>query len=261
MHHLKLGSLRLIRRAGLPSLGAALAVAFSACSAPPADTAPDSQAEQEPGARYQPGAEFGIYTPEQHSDYDGHFVVSGSRVHQVGTLGDASPWDHMGDDASNVRPVGGTIEFDVDERANTGTFRAELELPEGTYVVELDRFEQFSPCQDGGIAAFLYEHGNAGCGDGNWPKSLLYVAGWGWGSATLDGEPLHDEYQIHFMVTQGMRDRETLAVRGGAGGTAGAVNPAQVQLDFFIRSPEANEANHPTREVFDHFFAMDVTWR
>ena len=261
MNHLKLGSLRLIRRAGLPSLGAALAVAFSACSAPPADTAPDSQAEQEPGARYQPGAEFGIYTPEQHSDYDGHFVVSGSRVHQVGTLGDASPWDHMGDDASSVRPVGGTIEFDVDERANTGTFRAELELPEGTYVVELDRFEQFSPCQDGGIAAFLYEHGNAGCGDRNWPKSLLYVAGWGWGNATLDGELLHDEYQIHFMVTQGMRDRETLAVLGGAGATAGAVNPAQVQLDFFIRSPEANEANHPTREVFDHFFAMDVTWR
>lgn len=42
---------------------------------------------------------------------------------------------------------------------------------------------------------------------------------------------------------------------------AGAVNPAQVQLDFYIRSPEANEANHPNREVFDHFFAMEVTWR
>ena len=79
--------------------------------------------------------------------------------------------------------------------------------------------------------------------------------------ATLNGEPLHDEYQIHFMVTQGMRDRETLVVRGGAGAEAGAVNPAQMQLDFYIRSPEANEANHPTREVFDHFFAMDVTWR
>jgi hypothetical protein len=42
---------------------------------------------------------------------------------------------------------------------------------------------------------------------------------------------------------------------------AGAVNPALQQLDFYIRSPEENEANHPKREVFDHFFAMEVTWK
>ena len=42
---------------------------------------------------------------------------------------------------------------------------------------------------------------------------------------------------------------------------AGAVNPAAMQLDFYIRSPETNDANHPSREVFDHFFAMEVTWR
>jgi hypothetical protein len=206
---------------------------------------------------------MGIYAPSDHPLYDGRFVLSGGRVYQVGSLGDASPWDHMGDDASNVRPVDGTVEIDVDEIANTGTFRAELELPEGTYVVELERFEEFSPCQDGGIAAWLFEHGDSGCGDSNWPKSLLYVAGWGWGSATLNGAPLHSEYQIHFMVTQGMRDRATLAVRSGERGTdgAGAVNPAAIQLDFYIRSPETNEENHPGREVFDHFFAMEVTWR
>ena len=261
MNDSKLGATRLVSPAVLRTWGTALVVALAACAAPETDGASEAQVEPQPGARYQPGTDMGIYTPEQHADYDGRFIVSGSRVHQVGTLDDESPWDHMGDDASNVRAVGGTIEFDIDERANTGTFRAQLELPEGTYVVELDRFEEFSPCHDGGIAAFLYEHGNAGCGDANWPKSLLYVAAWGWGSATLNGEPLHDEYQIHFMVTQGMRDRETLVVRGGAGAEAGAVNPAQMQLDFYIRSPEANEANHPTREVFDHFFAMDVTWR
>ena len=223
--------------------------------------APDGSSELQPGARYQPGTEMGIYTPEQHTNYDGRFIVSASRVYHVGTLDDTSPWDHMGDDGSGVQAVGGTIELDVDELTNAGTFRAELDLPEGHYVVELDRFEEFSPCQDGGIAAFLYEHGNAGCGDANWPKSLLYLAGWGWGSATLDGAMLYDEHQIHFMITQGIRDRETLVVRTGSGTDAGAVNPAQMQLDFYIRSPESNERNHPTREVFDHFFAMEVTWR
>jgi len=208
----------------------------------------------------QPGTQMGIYAPSQHPLYDGRFLVTGSRVYQVGTLADASPWDHMGDDGSNVRAVGGTIDFDVDELANTGTFRAELELPEGRYLVELERFEEFSPCQDGGIAAWLYEHGDADCGDANWPKSLLYVAGWGYGSATLDGKPLYSDYEIHFMVTQGMRGRD-LVVRDMPSGEPGAVNPALQQLDFYIRSPESNDANHPNREIFDHFFAMEVTWK
>jgi len=136
-------------------------------------------------------------------------------------------------------------------------------FPRAPIVLELDRFEEFSPCQDGCVAAWLFEHGDAGCGDSNWPKSILYVAGWGWGNATLDGTPLRTNYQIHFMVTQGMRDRESLVVRSGETGPsgAGAVNPAAMQLDFYIRSPETSDANHPAREVFDHFFAMEVTWR
>ena len=39
-----------------------------------------------------------------------------------------------------------------------------------------------------------------------------------------------------------------------------AINPEAQQLDFYIRSPQPNSQNHPGREVFDHFFAMDVTW-
>lgn len=219
---------------------------------------------QEASPRNQPGTEMTLYAPEQHDLYDGRFVISAGRVHQVGTLSDPPGWDHMGNDGETVRPVGGTVELDVDERANTGTFVARLDLPEGELVIEMDRFHEFSPCQDGGIAAFLYEHGDAGCGDANWPKSLLYVAGWGYGRAALDGEPLHEDYEIHFMVTQGMRDRETLRVDyplENKKSRAGAVNPATQQLDFYIRSPEADERNHPKRKVFDHFFAMEVTWK
>ncbi|HVS14749.1 MAG TPA: hypothetical protein VMV46_12545 [Thermoanaerobaculia bacterium] len=244
--------------------GLASALALAACAAPGGESGPPAATEPPPGARSQPGTAMGLYTPEQHAPYDGRFRITGGRVHQVGTLSDPVPWDHMGDDAANVRAVAGTIEIDVDEIANRGTFRAELDLPEGRYVVESDRFVELSPCHDGGIAAFLYEHGDAGCGDAHWPKSLLYVAGWGLGHATLDGEPLYQDYQLHFMVTQGMRDRETLRVFAKApddASPAGAVNPAAQQLDFYIRSPEEDPANHPGRVVFDHFFAMEVTWR
>jgi len=217
---------------------------------------------QQRGPRSQPDTQMGMYAPDQHELYDGRFYVTGSRIFQAGTLNDASPWDHMGDDAGNLRPVHGQVVIDVNEITNSGAFKADLQLPEGNYVVELERFHEFSPCQDGGIAAYLFEHGNSGCGDANWPKSVLFVAGWGYGTATLNGETLYEDFEIHFMVTQGMRDRETLEVLlEPNSGEAGAINPAAQQLDFYIRSPERNEANHPNRNVFDHFFAMEVTWR
>ena len=239
----------------------------SVCLLLPACTPPEPATEPEapePGPRTQPGTAMELFTPEQHDLYDGRFVITGSRIYQVGTLEDEVPWDHMGNDGSAVRPVVGTVSINVNEIQNTGSFQADLDLPEGQYRITLDQFQEFSPCQDGGIAAYLFEHGDSGCGDANWPKSLLYVAGWGVGSATLDDVTIYEDYQIHFMVTQGMRDRKTLATSyplEAKTSLAGAVNPAMQQLDFYIRSPEPNEANHPSREVFDHFFAMEVTWK
>jgi hypothetical protein len=177
----------------------------------------------------------------------------------------------MGNDASNVHPVEGTADIDVDEIENTGHFVAHLTIPEGDLILELNQFQEFSPCQDGGLAAYLYEHGDAGCGDANWPKTFVYIAGWGYGRATLNAKPLYENYEMHFMVTQGIRDRETLQVKYPSPdkqspapdkqSPAGEVNPAAVQLDFYIRSPEVDQRNHPTRRVFDHFFAMQVTWK
>ena len=216
------------------------------------------------GPRSQPGAEMRIYTPEQHDLYDGRFVLGAGRIYQVGRLSDPPGWDHTGNDGENAHPVPGMVEIDVDEINNKGRFAAKLTVAEGELEISMDRFHEFSPCQDGGIAAFIYEHGDSGCGDTNWPKSLLYVAGWGYGHAVLNGKKIYDNYQIHFMVTQGMRDRESLKVNYpllNKKSPAGAVNPAMQQLDFFIRSPEMDERNSPGRKVFEHFFAMEVTWK
>ena len=216
------------------------------------------------GPRSQPGTEMSIYSPEQHDRYSGRFVLGAGRIYQVGTLEDPPGWDHMGNDAENVRPVEGSVQIDVNEVENSGSFLARLQIPEGELLLEIQRFHEFSPCQDGGIAAYIFEHGDSGCGDSNWPKSFLYVAGWGYGRATLNGEPLYQDYQMHFMVTQGMRDRETLKIDYpilDKKSPAGEVDPAAQQLDFYIRSSERDEQNNPARKVFDHFFAMEVTWK
>ena len=222
-------------------------------------------AAQKPDPRQQPGALVTMFAPEQHDLYDGRFIMSAGRIYMVGSLNDPDGWDHLDNDAKTVQPVAGTAEIDVDEIRNTGTFRAALKIPEGDFVLAMDRFHEFSPCQNGGIAAFLHEHGtDSGCGDNNWPKAFGYLAGWGYGHATLDGRPLYDDYEVHFMVTQGMRDRKTLRVQyplPGKKGAAGEVNPAAQQIDFYIRSPQQNPKNRPPRQVFVHFFGMEVTWK
>ena len=215
--------------------------------------------------RQQPGATITMYAPDQHDLYDGHYVISANRIHMVGALNDPAGWDHMDNDAKTVKPVQGTAEIDVDDLANRGKFEAQLKIPEGDLVVAIDRFHEFSPCQNGGIVGFLHEHGtDSGCGDSNWPKTFVYLAGWGYGHATLNGTPLYSDYEMHFMVTQGIRDRKTLRVdypMAGKKGPAGEVNPAAQQIDFYIRSPQQNAKNKPNREVFLHFFGMEVTWK
>jgi hypothetical protein len=222
-------------------------------------------AQQAPNPRQQPGAAITLFAPEQHDLYDGRFILSGNRVHMIGGLNDPPGWNHIDNSGATAKPVGGTVEIDVDELKNTGRFEARLKIPEGDLVFGIDRFHEFSPCQNGGIVAYLHEHGtDSGCGDNNWPKTFVFLAGWGYGRATLNGKPLYQEYELHFMVTQGIRDRKTLRVNypmAAKKGAAGEVNPATQQIDFYIRSPQQNPKNTPNRDVFAHFFAMEVTWK
>jgi hypothetical protein len=226
---------------------------------------PAAVATQQPNPRQQAGAPITVFAPEQHDLYDGRFILSANRVYMVGGLSDPVGWDHIDNAARNVKPAAGTVEIDVDEIRNSGRFEARLKIPEGELVLAIDKFNEFSPCQNGGIVAYLHEHGtDSGCGDNNWPKTFVYLAGWGFGHATLNGKPLYQNYEMHFMVTQGIRDRQTLRVNypmAGKKGVAGEVNPAMQQLDFYIRSPQQNPKNTPAREVFAHFFAMEVTWK
>jgi hypothetical protein len=222
-------------------------------------------AQQPPNPRQQPGATVHIFAPEQHDLYDGHFVISANRIYMVGGLNDPEGWDHLDNEARNVRPVSGTAEIDVNEIQNSGTFTARLKIPEGDLMLAMDRWHEFNACQNGGIVAYIHEHGtDSGCGDNNWPKTVGFLAGWGYGHATLNGKPLYQDYEMHFMVTQGLRDRKTLRVNYPLPNKklpGGETNPATQQIDFYIRSPQTNPKNRPPRQVFVHFFGMEITWK
>src|SRR5687767_13179258 len=104
-------------------------------------------AAQQPNPRQQPGAMVHIYAPEQHDLYDGHFVISANRIYMVGGLNDPDGWDHLDNEAKNVRPVAGTADIDVNEIQNTGTFEARLKIPEGELVLTMDKWHYVKPCQ------------------------------------------------------------------------------------------------------------------
>ena len=109
-------------------------------------------AQQPANPRQQPGAWIAeLFAPEQHNLYDGHFVLSANRIYMVGGLNDPVGWDHLDNDARTVKPVAGTAEIDVNDLTNTGTFEARLKLPEGDLVLAIDKFNEFNPCQNGGI--------------------------------------------------------------------------------------------------------------
>src|SRR5919107_738940 len=81
-------------------------------------------AQQQPNPRQQPGAMITMYAPEQHDLYDGQYILSANRIYMVGGLNDPVGWDHLDNEAKNVKPVPGTAEIDVNDLTNTGEFEA-----------------------------------------------------------------------------------------------------------------------------------------
>ena len=222
-------------------------------------------AQQAPNPRQQPGAAITLFAPDQHDLYDGHFVMSANRLYMVGGLNDPEGWDHLDNAAATVKPVAGTAEIDVDDLNNTGTFEARLKIPEGDLVLAIDRFNEFNPVPErrhrrlSARARHRFRLRRQ-----QLAEDVRVSGGMGIGHATLNGKPLYQDYEMHFMITQGIRDRKTLKVNypmAGKKGPAGEVNPATQQIDFYIRSPQQNPKNKPTRQVFLHFFGMEVTWK
>ena len=88
-------------------------------------------AQQGPNPRQQPGATITVFAPEQHDLYDGHFVLSASRIYMVGGLNDAPGWDHMDNAAATVKPVTGTVEHRRQRPEEHGDVRGQAEDSRG----------------------------------------------------------------------------------------------------------------------------------
>jgi len=176
---------------------------------------------------------------------------------------DASPWDHLDYAGKHLTAVQGTIEIDVNELTNAGRVLAEFVEGGDRYRIVFDRFAASQPFQDGGIATRVYEHGDSGNGDPLYPKTWLYLAGWGTATMYQNEQILYKDYAAHFMVMERSRDPKTHEVRYPVKRTlpGGETDPSGMEIDLWVRSKEQNTTNFPTFATFVHLYWEEVTWR
>jgi len=204
-----------------------------------------------------------IFKATEHPYYSGEFHITGGRATLVGHVQDPSPWDHLDYAGTHLLPLKGWIEIDVSEIANTGRVVAEFVDGIDQYRILFDRFEGAAPYQDGGVATRVYEHGDSNHGDPFYPKTWLYLSGWGKSDVFKNGQLLYKDYSAHFMVMERSRDSKTHAVRYPVKRTlpGGETDPAGMEIDLWVRSKEQNTKNFPPYETFVHLYWDEVTWR
>ena len=220
---------------------------------------------EEPGQFGTPKGNEGtrIFKATEHPYYSGQFRIRGQKATLVGSMQDQSPWDHLDYAGKHLKPVQGTIDIDVNEITNAGQIIAEFTEGSDRYRIVFDRFAASRPYQDGGIATRVYEHGDSGNGDPLYPKSWLYLSGWGKADVYKNGQLLYKDYDAHFMVMERSRDPNTHAVRYPVKRTlpGGETDPAGMEIDLWVRSKETNNKNFPPFETFVHLYWEEVTWR
>jgi len=204
-----------------------------------------------------------IFKAMEHQHYSGQFHLSGQKPTLIGSMQDRAPWDHLDYAGKHLTPVQGSIEIRVNELMNSGQVVAEFVEGTDRYRIIFDRFAAKVPFQDGGIATRIYEHGDSGNGDPLYPKTWLYLAGWGTATMWKNDQVLYKDYDAHFMVMERSRDPKTHEVRYPVKRTlpGGETDPAGMEIDLWVRSKEQNTNNFPPFETFAHLCWDEVTWR
>lgn len=204
-----------------------------------------------------------IFKAVEYPYYTGQFHLTGQKTSLVGSMRDEPPWDHLDYAGKRLQSVQGQIDISVNERENSGVVTVAFAEGEDRYRIVFNRFAGGAPYQDGGIATRVYEHGDSGNGDPLYPKTWLYLAGWGKADLFKNDQLLYKDYSAHFMVMERSRDSRTHEVHYPAKRSlpGGETDPGGMEIDLWVRSKEANPKNFPPFETFVHLMWEEVTWK
>ncbi len=212
-----------------------------------------------------------------HNYSDGAWSLRAQNALVIGGYSDN--FDYAGE---NVRPLIGTAVVDVDSSADVGTVAASVrttpesgplrlskdESLEGDITIVMSEFFEGARYMDGGIAEYLWLHGDTGRGTAMMPRQFTFLAGWGRVDIYVNGELRYPGMEGHFMYTeqarrgpeQGyrvMRDDGSVYSPTLADKTR-FTDPEKGELHIIVHSLYSDGENSPPQSQWLHLNFADV---
>jgi hypothetical protein len=185
--------------------------------------------------------------------------------------------DNFAYDGEDVTPLEGSATVDVNVAEDTGTmevtFNGTINPEKGvTYSGDIRMvYEQFSAAgsefKEGGIADYIYLHGDTGQEAPVMPTVRSYLASWGPVDIYVDGEKVYEKLVGHMMLTEGARHRDTYAIYAADGESfyspkepvdSSIAHPERRALHFVAHTTKQDGGNFPPHTVWIHVNFQDV---
>jgi hypothetical protein len=178
--------------------------------------------------------------------------------------------DNFSHDGSSVTPLIGKAKVVLDAEKNTGTARftvfGTVNPEKGkTYTGEITlhyRVGSGGPAfQEGGVADFVYLHGDTGQDAPVMPKIRTFLGSWGSADVFINGELVYPNLMAHIMYTERGRDPVTQTVHKGDGKSiydpktpadGSVVDPNGRELHFVAHNMKEDKGNFPPHKVWIH---------
>ena len=152
--------------------------------------------------------------------------------------------DNFNYDGSNVVPLLGFAEIILDPEKDVGTAVVNLKgsihpekdkIYSGDIMLVLRVKKGGAPFMEGGVADFVYLHGDTGQDAPVMPKTRTYLGMWGEADLYVNNELIYQNLMGHVMYTEGVRDTKTRAIFNKD--KSGYYDPKHPE-DGFIAAPD-----------------------
>lgn len=193
------------------------------------------------------------------------WYLKATRPYLIGGYG-----DNFNYDGSRVSPLLGTAEAALDAEKETGEMVVRITgtiNPEkgktytGDITIYFHPVKGGPPFFEGGVADFIYIHGDTKQGPPVMPKTRTFLAAWGKADIYVNGRLVYKDLDGHMMYTERIRDRITKAIYNhDRSGYYNPRNPSDYsvaapderELHFVAHSEKKDPGNFPPNTVWIH---------
>ena len=185
--------------------------------------------------------------------------------------------DNFAYDGKMVKPLDGNAFIDINAESNRGRMEAVFNgtiNPEkdktfsGEIKLVYNKFSEGPAFFEGGIADFIYLHGDTSQEAPVMPRIKSYLASWGTVDVYVDENLIYKDLVGHMMYTEGSRDRDNYAIynndrsgfySAGDPSNGSIAEPGKSELHFVAHTTEADSGNFPPHTVWIHLNYLNVT--